>query len=431
MITTEELYSIFKQHPVICTDTRKITPGCLFVALKGENFDANTFAAEALEKGAAFAIVDDPDVEKDGRFLLTTDSLKALQDLATYHRRQLQIPFMGITGTNGKTTTKELVCSVLSQHYKAFATQGNLNNHIGVPLTILSIGRDTEIAIIEMGANHQNEIGFLCGIAQPTHGLITNVGKAHLEGFGGFEGVKIAKGELYRYLAETGGVAFVNQDNTHLMEMSRRHRLKDIIYYGTRPENFVTGTLAESSPLQIDWKKDAAASSVTSNLTGIYNFENILSAITVGCYFNLSKEEINNGISTYFPTNNRSQIKTTEKNTVICDYYNANPSSMGVALENLASITGDNKAFILGDMFELGDDSESEHKAIVEKGLQLPAARKIFIGNEFFKLRKEPGEFYRTTGEAAIALRNDPVSASTVLVKGSRGMKLETLMDYL
>ncbi|HEY1024663.1 MAG TPA: UDP-N-acetylmuramoyl-tripeptide--D-alanyl-D-alanine ligase, partial [Sphingobacteriaceae bacterium] len=367
----------------------------MFVALKGENFDANTFAAEALEKGAAFAIVDDPDVEKDGRFLLTTDSLKALQDLATYHRRQLQIPFMGITGTNGKTTTKELVCSVLSQHYKAFATQGNLNNHIGVPLTILSIGRDTEIAIIEMGANHQNEIGFLCGIAQPTHGLITNVGKAHLEGFGGFEGVKIAKGELYRYLAETGGVAFVNQDNTHLMEMSRRHRLKDIIYYGTRPENFVTGTLAESSPLQIDWKKDAAASSVTSNLTGIYNFENILSAITVGCYFNLSKEEINNGISTYFPTNNRSQIKTTEKNTVICDYYNANPSSMGVALENLASITGDNKAFILGDMFELGDDSESEHKAIVEKGLQLPAARKIFIGNEFFKLRKEPGEFYR------------------------------------
>lgn len=433
VITIEELYSIYRQHPVVCTDTRKITSGCMFFALKGENFDANQFADQAINAGAAYAIIDDPGAQKNDRYLLTADALKALQDLAVFHRRQLKIPFIGITGTNGKTTTKELVYSVLTQHYKAYATQGNLNNHIGVPLTLLSIDSDVEIAIIEMGANHQKEIEFLCSIARPTHGLITNVGKAHLEGFGGFEGVKITKGELYQHLSEKGGVAFINQDNTHLLGMSEKHQVANIKFYGKGPANFVSGEIVQNSPLVVTWKMDSddTSYSVQANLTGIYNFENILSAITIGAYFGLSAEEINRGISSYFPTNNRSQITNTESNVLICDYYNANPSSMEVALDNFASIAGEPKAFILGDMFELGSDSEAEHKAIIDKGIQLSANRKIFVGEEFYKLKTGQAEFYRTTAEAAHALQNDPIISATVLVKGSRGMKLEALVPYL
>lgn len=432
MVTVEKLYDLYKQHPVICTDTRKITSGCLFFALKGENFDANQFAEAAIGQGAAYAIIDNEAFEKGDRYLLVADVLTALQELATYHRKQLTIPFIGITGTNGKTTTKELVNSVLSQHYRTFATQGNLNNHIGVPLTVLSIVPETEIAIIEMGANHQKEIGFLCEIAQPNYGLITNVGKAHLEGFGGFEGVKIAKGELYQYLSRTHGTVFINHDNSHLLEMSEHHGVKNAIYYGTGDDNFLTGRLISSSPLQVKWNKgQEMGGEVTANLTGSYNLENILAAITLGSFFKLSVDEINAGISHYIPTNNRSQIKQTSSNTVICDYYNANPSSMAMALENLISTTAENKGFILGDMFELGMESASEHRQVMEKASKLTSARKIYVGKEFFSVKNNDGEFYESLEQAQEAIQANPFKNSTILVKGSRGMKLEMLMDLL
>lgn len=432
MVTIEELYAVYRKHPVISTDTRQITPGCMFFALKGGNFNGNAFADPALESGAAYAVVDDPNLKMTERHLLVPDVLKALQDLARYHRDTLTIPFIGITGTNGKTTTKELIFSVLSQHFNAFATRGNLNNHIGVPLTVLSITPETEIAIIEMGANHQKEIGFLCSIARPDHGLITNVGKAHLEGFGGFEGVKIAKGELYQYLAQHGGTVFANRDNSHLTGMLEQHQVKDPVFYGNGPGNYVSGRLISQAPLRVEWQKESEVPGESeSQLTGSYNFENILAAITIGCYFGLSRQEIDRGITGYIPTNNRSQIRDTGRNTVICDYYNANPSSMSLALDNLISTPAENKSFILGDMFELGTESESEHRQIVEKAAAIAASRKIFIGREFFAVRNSEAEFYGTVEEAMQALKNQPVLNSTVLVKGSRGMKLETVTNLL
>lgn len=432
MITIEELYDLYLKHPIISTDTRKITSGNFFIALKGENFDANQFAGKALEDGAAYVLVDDASVVKDNRYILVDDTLLTLQLLATHHRQQLNIPFIGITGSNGKTTTKELLYSVLSQHFKTYATQGNLNNHIGVPLTILSITRETEMAIIEMGANHLKEIELLCSISRPTHGLITNVGKAHLEGFGSLEGVKKGKGELYAYLSGNKGLAFVNHDNNNLVDMARDHGLTQIAYYGTGNDNYISGRLINSSPLTIAWRKnyqeaDALEHTVISNLTGKYNLENILAAVCVGSYFKLSAEEVNNGIADYLPVNNRSQIKKTEKNLLICDYYNANPGSMTVALDNLTDIQAENKVVILGDMFELGNDAATEHKIIIDKALEVNAKRRIFIGKEFYSQKNAKAEFYPNTAEAIEAIRHNPIENSTILIKGSRGMKFETI----
>lgn len=433
MITIEELYNIYLKHPVICTDTRKITPGSFFIALRGDSFDANQFAEKAVtEGGAAYALVDDPAVIKDSRYILVDNTLQALQKLASFHRQKLTIPFIGITGTNGKTTTKELIYSVLSQHFKTYATQGNLNNHIGVPLTILSVTKEIEIAIIEMGANHVKEIDFLCNISKPTHGLITNVGKAHLEGFGSFHGVMRAKGELYAYLSGNNGLAFINRDNNFLVDMSREHSLTQIAYYGTGNDNYISGKLVNASPLTVSWRKnyqetDPLENTTTSNLTGAYNLENILAAICIGSYFRLSAEEINHGISTYLPVNNRSQIKKTEKNLLICDYYNANPSSMSVALDNLSAMQAENKAVILGDMFELGNDAAIEHEVIVDKALGIKAQRRIFVGKEFYRHKNPEAEFYPDTEEAIKALQNNSIENSTILIKGSRGMKFESL----
>ncbi len=435
---TEQLYQVYLKHRVICTDTRKITPGCLFFALKGENFDGNQYAHTALKKGAAHAIIDDAQYLQNDRFLLVDDVLSALQELAKFHRNKLTIPIIGITGSNGKTTTKELLNSVLSQHYCTYATRGNLNNHIGVPLSLLSITGNTDIAIIEMGANHQKEIGFLCSIAQPTHGLISNVGKAHLEGFGGFEGVKIAKGELYDYLKSSNGIAFINRDNQELMGMMRMKNLSHIVYYGTGNDVFINGELLNSDPfLTIKWQRELTETNdfghlAESNLTGTYNFENILSAICIGGFFNLTPGEINAGISGYKPANNRSQLFKTANNTLIRDYYNANPSSMMVALDNLAAIPASHKVMILGDMFELGDESAKEHELIIQKANSIDAERRIFIGEEFYKLKDlKNGEFYRSTPEAFEALNINPVTQATILVKGSRGMKLEELVGLL
>jgi UDP-N-acetylmuramoyl-tripeptide--D-alanyl-D-alanine ligase len=438
MVSTAQLYAIYLQHSLICTDTRKISPGCLFFALKGEHFDGNNFAEQALNAGAAYVVVDREEVVKDSRYLLVDDGLTALQDLARYHRQQLHIPVIGITGSNGKTTTKELLHAVLSQHFCAFATQGNLNNHIGVPLSILSIGPEVDLAIIEMGANHQQEIAFLSEIAQPTHGLITNIGKAHLEGFGGIEGVKKGKGELYDFLAKTNGISFINHDSRDLLAMSRARELNEIVFYGQGIDNYVSGKIIADAPfLEIAWERsrvevDDRRHQIKTHLTGAYNLDNILAAIAVGCFFGLNPEEINTGISEYTPNNNRSQITQTASNTVICDYYNANPSSISAALENLDKLKAAKKVVVLGDMFELGDDSAKEHLEIIEKAVKLDADRCIFIGKDFKSQEKGyAAEFYTSTEEAFDALKANPIKDATVLVKGSRGMKLEKLIELL
>ena len=439
MTTTEQLYQLYQKHPLISTDTRKIAPGSLFFALKGEKFDANTFAEQAIAAGAAYAIIDNPQYQKGDQYLLVEDVLAALQDLARYHRRQLTIPVIGLTGTNGKTTTKELINTVLSQHFNTYATQGNLNNHIGVPLTILSINASHEAAVIEMGANHQKEIELLCTISQPSHGLITNVGKAHLEGFGGVEGVKKGKGELYDYLKASGGDTFVNGDSADLMAMQQARGLKNVILYGiSNPANLVSGKLIENSPyLTLQWTNNTTGKSyeVKSQLTGAYNLDNILAAICIGVYFKLTPEQINAGISEYQPKNNRSQITQTATNTLICDYYNANPSSMAVAIENLGKIEAKHKVLVLGDMFEMGQESATEHAAIIKKAMETPVDERIFIGTEFAGQKLEVGSrkseaiFYTTAEEAIAGLKADPIRNATILIKGSRGMALERLVE--
>jgi len=433
MITTAELYKHYLKNPVISTDTRNITEGCIFFALKGDNFNANEFAEQAIEKGAAFVVVDELKFEINSKCLLVNDVLLALQDLARHHRKQLNIPFIGLTGSNGKTTSKELVNTVLSERYKTFATFGNLNNHIGVPLSILSITEDVQIAVIEMGANHQKEIELLCTIAQPTHGIITNVGMAHLDGFGGFEGVKKGKAELYTYLKGTNGYTFVNRDNDFLLEMSVAAGLTKLIYYGTENGNTIKGSLKSSDPfIEVDWTNHEVSTSVKTNLTGSYNFENILAAICIGDFFDMRPEEINNGLSNYQPKNNRSQLTKTENNTVICDFYNANPSSMNAALNNISKLSANKRIAILGDMFELGPESESQHQLIVEQAFTSDLDEVIFIGKYFYAFKNaEKGIFFETPAEAADYLIANKITAALVLLKGSRGMKLESLLQYL
>lgn len=433
-ITTEQLYQLYKACSAISTDTRNIPPSSIFFALKGDRFNANTFAARALESGAKWAVVDDESYATDERFILVDDVLTTLQALARYHRQQLDIPVIGITGTNGKTTTKELLHAVLSQRFRTYATPGNLNNHIGVPLSLLAIDDGIEVAVIEMGANHQEEIAFLCSIAAPTHGLITNVGKAHLEGFGSFEGVKKAKGELYDYLKAHDGVLFLQGDNENLREMEAQRDIQEIVRYGVSPSNEIIGKLEHATPLiAVSWKTAGAADAnvVQTQLTGSYNTENILAAVAVGHFFGLNPAQIKAGISTYRPVNQRSQIIKTESNTVIADYYNANVSSMEAALDNLAVIGSTHSVIILGDMFELGEDTVKEHAYLIHKALALGADRAIFVGKAFYKHQTSAAEFYQTTDAAQVALRERPVKNSTVLLKASRGMAFEKLMEVL
>jgi UDP-N-acetylmuramoyl-tripeptide--D-alanyl-D-alanine ligase len=432
MITLEQLYTIYLKHPVICTDTRTISAGCLFFALKGDNFDANTFAIKALEQGAAFAVIDRKDLATSNQCILVADVLTTLQQLAKHHRKQLKIPVIGLTGSNGKTTTKELIKAVLAERYKTFATKGNLNNHIGVPISILAIKPEVEIAVIEMGANHQKEIEFLCEIAQPTHGLITNVGMAHLDGFGGFEGVKKGKAELFAYLKANNGFAFINRNNTYLMEMSKLAGLNKVIYYGTEQENDVSGKLEHSDPLiEFSWSAKGHHYQAKANLTGTYNFENILAAICIGSFFDLTADEVNKGLANYHPTNNRSQLTKTDSNTVICDFYNANPSSMTAALNNLKFLSAPTKIAIIGDMFELGLESAAQHEIVVKLAAENELST-LFIGKSFFEfIDKYPGQFFSTPAEALIYLQKNPVKNSLVLLKGSRGMALEQLLPLL
>lgn len=433
MSAIQSLYQHYLNHPIVCTDTRTILKGCLFFALKGDKFDANGFAEQAINAGAAYAIIDNPDYQLNDRCILVSDVLSTLQDLARHHRQQLQIPVIGLTGSNGKTTTKELIKAVLSEKYRTFATKGNLNNHIGVPLSLLSMAGDTEIAVIEMGANHQKEIEFLCSIAQPTHGLITNVGMAHLDGFGGFEGVKKGKAELFAHLKQHQGQAFINRDNPYLMEMSQKAALTDIVYYGSEDTNTIYGKLSKTDPfLELSWQRKDQEYQTNTQLTGAYNFENILAAICIGDFFGLNPEQINRGLSTYAPQNNRSQITKTDHNTVICDFYNANPSSMNAALKNLEGLDASKKVVIIGDMFELGNEAADQHLQIIKQAEAMKPQELLFIGKNFLQQGQgHEGNYFATPDEAKAYLEKHPVKESLVLLKGSRGMALEQLLPLL
>ena len=429
LVNLEQIYKIFKQCNGVSTDSRKLPEACLFVALKGERFDGNEYALDALEKGAAYALVSDHNLLKNDHLILVKDTLQTLQDLARHHRRQFDIPFLAITGSNGKTTTKELVSSVLSAKYKTHFTQGNFNNHIGVPLTLLAIPDDTEMAVIEMGANHRGEIDFLCRIAEPTHGLITNVGKAHLEGFGGFEGVKQTKSELYRYLNETKGTVFVNKNEDHLWDLLPPQT--EFIAYATGDNiDFKLNPESADPFINVILEEEQKKYFIETKLIGAYNFNNILTAVTIGNYFNIENDLIKTALEAYTPTNNRSQFLQKNKNDYILDAYNANPTSMRIALENFDEIDTDlPKIAILGDMLELGDESSTEHQKIVDLAAELNYEQTLLVGNEFSKI-KLPSNMTHFPDVIALKTWFDAqhFSGMYFLIKGSRGIRLEQLL---
>ncbi len=427
----EELYEIFKKSNGVSTDTRTIAQGMLFVALKGESFDSNTMVGEALEKGAMHVVTSNADYKGDPRATVVDDTLKTLQDLAAYHREQLGIPIVGITGTNGKTTTKELTTAVLRQKYSVYATKGNLNNHIGVPLSLLSI-RDEEMAVIEMGASHPGEIEFLASIVKPTAGLITNVGTAHILGFGSFEGVKKTKAELYSQLKSTQSTIFINATNKDLVEMLGDY--DHVFSYGTDADGcIVDGHVVETDErLNFEWRQNNDMyRTVKTNLTGAYNLENALAAVAVGCYFDVDASDICEAISRYEPTNGRSQVVETERNRVIMDAYNANPTSMMASLDNFISQKRDGKVVILGAMRELGSEQDKHHLALMEK-VGASAIEQVFlVGEEFEKFAPQFPDFVIRRKTEEIIDEVKKLSGKYILVKGSNSNKLGQLQQYL
>lgn len=433
MISPEELYSIYLNNPIICTDTRSIQKGSIFFALKGPNFNGNSFAEAAIEQGAAYAVIDEPKFRKDDRYILVEHGLKALQELANYHRRQLKIPFLAITGSNGKTTTKELIRAVLSKKFKTLATKGNLNNHIGVPLTILSIDKSIEFAVIEMGANHQGEIESYCHIAEPDYGLITNVGKAHLEGFGGLSGVKKGKRELYHWLDEHGIKIFINGDNGDLGEMASQIDPRKLVFYGTNSAFDTFAVLKKSQPeLVISWKSGLQQGQHTCRLIGAYNFENVVAAVAVGNYFGVEAHLIDLAISSYMPDNSRSQRLQKGSNSIILDAYNANPSSMEAAIKNFSQLSDKNKVICIGDMAELGEDSEKEHKRILQLLKDVSYQQLILVGKNFNKFSNELDCMSFENAELASDwIKKNPLKSKTILIKGSRSTKMETILEAI
>jgi UDP-N-acetylmuramoyl-tripeptide--D-alanyl-D-alanine ligase len=396
------LYSIFLQNPVVQTDTRKLKNGDLYFALKGPSFNGNSFAKQALELGAAYAIVDEPTGFEDERLLYTTDVLTTLQELAKYHRLQFNIPFIAITGSNGKTTTKELVYEVLSTTYKTYTTKGNLNNHIGIPLTILSVQKDAELAVIEMGANHQKEIEGYCKYTLPTHGIITNCGKAHLEGFGGVDCVRKGKGELYDYLRANNDTVFLMNDYDYLVEMSKG--IANVKTYGTVNADFVGVSDSNKEMLEVSIRKGLDIQHIKTNLVGDYNLPNVLVAIAIGKFFNVPDNKIQLAISSYQPTNSRSQLITKDTNKIILDAYNANPTSMKAAIENIAGMPDENKVLLIGGMMELGDESLLEHTAIIQLINQYKWQSVVLVGGDFNKI---PHSFiyFDTSAQAKVWLQ--------------------------
>ncbi|MFL5789070.1 MAG: UDP-N-acetylmuramoyl-tripeptide--D-alanyl-D-alanine ligase [Flavisolibacter sp.] len=423
----DELYTIYLSNPSVQTDTRKLKKGDLFFALKGPSFDGNEFAIKAIESGASYAVIDDETYFKEGKTILVNDVLDTLQQLALHHRKQLDIPFIAITGSNGKTTTKELIHAVLSSIYKTYTTEGNLNNHIGVPLTILKIRKDAEMAVIEMGANHINEIASYCKIALPTHGLITNCGKAHLEGFGGVEGVRRAKGELYDHLRANDGTAFVMWDFTYLQEMSKG--IQHIYKYGTSNAD-LTGFAESSDPfLHVKFTKGYNGL-VKTMLVGEYNLSNVLAAMATGIYFSVPTEKCKNALENYSPSNSRSQLLQKGSNQIILDAYNANPSSMKAAIENFAKTVHSNKILILGGMAELGESSKEEHESIVDEIKKYKWDHVLLAGGDFMKI-KHPFIQFSTADEAGKWLQRNKIENSYFLIKGSRSMQMEKILNYV
>ena len=424
----KSLHELFLQCSSLSIDTRKIETGCIFFALKGDNFDANTFSSEALQKGAKYVVIDNAEYYINEATILVEDSLVALQELAKYHRAYLNIPIVSLTGSNGKTTTKELINAVLSKKFKTKATVGNLNNHIGVPLTLLSFTSETEIGIVEMGANHQKEIEFLCSIAQPDFGYITNFGKAHLEGFGGVDGVIKGKSEMYVYLKNAGKTAFVNLDDPIQVEKS------------TEIPRFTFGLNATQANVCIDKVVanpfvvvTCGGVEIKSNLIGMYNSNNINAALTIGAYFEVSLEDCRMAIEEYIPTNNRSQLMTKNGCQIILDAYNANPSSMAAAIDNFLQLDLDNKYLILGDMFELGPESPEEHKKLVDKLRDQPNVYCCFVGKAFYQNSFESSNilFFEGFDTFSEYLKNNKPNSASYLIKGSRGMALERTLDLI
>ena len=428
MTTIANLHSLFLECSSVSTDTRKIEKNSLFVALKGDNFDANTFAKEALEKGAKYVVIDNPTYLIDNRTLQVKDSLVALQELAKYHRTFLGLPIIALTGSNGKTTTKELIHAVLSKKYNTLATIGNLNNHIGVPLTLLRFTKETEIGIVEMGANHQKEIEFLCKIAQPDYGYITNFGKAHLEGFGGVEGVIKGKSEMYDYLRDNNKIVFVNLDDSIQKEKSTN--IKRFSFSLNDSTADVKISTIEANPMvKIIFNNQT----IQSHLIGIYNANNINAAITIGNYFKVSDELIKEAIENYIPENNRSQLILKNGNEIILDAYNANPSSMAAAIANFIQLEKKNKIAILGDMFELGEESHNEHEKIVDLLINETSITIYFIGKDFYANQTSNThlKFFENFENFAAFLKTNLPNNNLLLIKGSRGMALEKTLDLI
>lgn len=446
MIDTQQLYNLYKECTGVNTDTRTISQGEMFFALKGESFDANDFALTALEAGAKYAVVDRPSLldqqsespqgDLRSKLILVDNVLTTLQQLASYHRQQFNIPVLAVTGTNGKTTTKELITAVLSARYNVVATKGNLNNHIGVPLTLFRINQETQFAVIEMGASAPQEIETLVNIAHPTCGLVTNVGKAHLQGFGSFEGVKKTKGEMYDYLIANNCEIFYNADNDHLAQMlKQRGALRTIPYGLNYSASQILPVSIEYPFLRVEYSCVANGSyyRICTRLVGSYNADNVIAALCVGEHFNVPLEEAAAAIESYLPSNNRSQMVKTADNTLIIDAYNANPTSMRAALLNFQNTEYSNKTYILGDMLELGEDSKAEHLAIME--IVLEAAEKdfvFFVGKEFASVAtSDKALFFNTSAELKDHLQGHPLKGRTILIKGSRGTKLETIIPAL
>ncbi|MES2372485.1 MAG: UDP-N-acetylmuramoyl-tripeptide--D-alanyl-D-alanine ligase [Bacteroidota bacterium] len=422
----QELYKLFIQHPSVQTDTRKIKQGDIFFALKGPNFNGNSFALQALEMGAAYAVVDEKIDTADTRIITVGDTLETLQLLAKHHREQFTIPFIAITGSNGKTTSKELIFAVLSSHYKTYTTQGNLNNHIGVPLTLLSVRADAEMAVIEMGANHQKEIEGYCIYTQPTHGVITNCGKAHLEGFGGIEGVKKGKGELFDFLSAHNGTAFVYADYDYLQDMSKH--IKHIVKYG-QSEGSVQGNILSNEPfLQVGITTGLQnVSSIQTQLVGDYNLPNILCAAVIGKYFSVPEEKIKAAIENYAPSNSRSQLLQKGTNTIILDAYNANPSSMKAAIENFAHLQAGKKILMLGGMMELGIESIEEHKNIISLIKKYSWENVVLVGGDFGKIDHGFAYFPDSTAAKEWFIQQG-FEQTHFLIKGSRSMQMEKIL---
>lgn len=422
----ESLYEIYLRHSAIQTDSRKVKAGDFFFALRGDNFDGNAFAEKAIEQGAAYAVIDNIAYQKSEQYILVSDTLQALQQLAAHHRQQLQVPVIGITGSNGKTTTKELVTAVLQSTYKTYATIGNLNNHIGVPLTLLGIKPDAEMVIIEMGANHIGEIASYCTIVRPNYGLINNIGKAHLEGFGSLEGVKKAKGELYDHLRANQGVVFINNDLEYLTALAKG--IDKQVTYGTANAQLIGKALHHSEKLSVAILSAMLEVVIHTQLVGDYNLPNVLAAVAIGNYFKIPIETIKEALEAYIPSNSRSQWIEKGLNKIILDAYNANPTSMKLALENLANLDAPNKVVLLGAMKEMGTELQKEHQTLVDLAMALNLSQVYLVGAEYNQVNHSFQQF--DTSEALKQhLIAHPISNATVLIKGSRGSKMEVTLD--